>query len=70
LALTRVAVQEDGRSTDMSVSEFLGLKLDRRVKLVLQQHIQFFDEAGRPLSIADGLKQLRAIREPETVPSR
>ena len=54
----------------MSVGEFLALPLDQRVRLVLEQQLQFFDEAGRKLAIADGLKLLRTARDTEPVPAR
>jgi hypothetical protein len=63
MALNRVAVLEGGRTLEMSVGEFLAMPLDRRVRLVLEQQLQFYDEAGRRLSTADGLKLLRGARE-------
>jgi hypothetical protein len=63
MGLSRVSVQEGDRSTDMSVAEFLALPLDRRVRLVLEQQIQFFDEAGRRLATAEGVKLLRGARD-------
>jgi hypothetical protein len=46
----------------MSVGDFLALPLDRRVRLVLEQQLQFLDELGRPIPVADGVKLLRAAR--------
>jgi hypothetical protein len=69
MALSRVAVQDGDRTSEMSVSEFLAMPLDRRVRLVLQQQLQFYDEKGRLLSAADGLKLLRGAREEATPPA-
>ena len=63
MGLNHVVVQEDGRPWKMAVDEFLALPLDRRVRLVLEQQLEFFDEAGARLPIADGLKLLRAARD-------
>jgi hypothetical protein len=70
MGLSRVAVQDGGRTCEMSVSEFLAMPLDRRVRLVLEQQIEFYDEAGRRLSTADGLKLLRGARDAEQVATR
>jgi hypothetical protein len=60
-----VGLSQDGdRPAEMSVGDFLALPLDRRVRLVLEQQLQFFDEAGRALPVAEGLKLLRALRDP------
>jgi hypothetical protein len=63
MGLSRVAVQDGDRACEMSVGEFLGMPLDRRVRLVLEQQIEFYDEAGRRLSTGDGLKLLRGARD-------
>jgi len=70
MGLSRVAVQTPEGTSDMSVSEFLALPLDQRVRLVLEKQLQFFDEAGRKLAIADGLRLLRTARDTEPVPTR
>ena len=64
MALSRVVVQDGDTATNMSVAEFLAMPLDRRVRHVLEQQLQFYDEGGRRLSTADGLKLLRGAREP------
>jgi hypothetical protein len=46
------------------VGDFLALPLDQRVRLVLEQQLQFYDEAGQRLSTADGVKLLRGARDP------
>jgi hypothetical protein len=70
MALKRVVIQDGDNSADLSVGEFLALPLDRRVRLVLEQRLQFFDDTGGRLSAADGLKLLRAARETDPVPAR
>jgi hypothetical protein len=70
MALKRVVIQDGDHSADLSVGEFLAMPLDRRVRLVLEQRLKFFDEAGKPLSAADGLKLLRGARETEPAPVR
>ena len=69
MALSRVAVEDVDGHLEMSVGDFLALPLDRRVRLVLEQQLQFFDERGRRLSIAEGLKLLRSAREPAALPA-
>ena len=68
MGLNHVVVQEGGRPWKMSVAEFLALPLDRRVRLVLEQQLEFFDQAGMRLPIAEGLKLLRAARDLEPAP--
>ena len=68
MGLARVAVLDGGRTTDMSVAEFLALPLDRRVRLVLEQQLHFYDETGERLSTAEGLKLLKNQRE-QSVPA-
>ena len=70
MGLTRVAVQDGGRTCEMSLSEFLAMPLDRRVRLVLEQQIEFYDEAGERLSTADGLRLLRGARDAEQEATR
>jgi hypothetical protein len=70
LGLSRVAVQTAGGRSDLSVGEFLALPLDQRVRMVLEKQLEFFDEAGCPLPIGDGLKLLRAVRDMEPVSTR
>jgi hypothetical protein len=70
MGLSRVVVQDGDRSSDMSVSAFLALPLDRRVQMVLEQQLQFYDEGGRRLSAAEGLRFLRGVREPAPASSR
>lgn len=70
MGLSRVAVQTPEGRLDMGVSEFLALPLDQRVRLVLEQQLQFFDETGRKLAISEGLKLLRTARESEPVLAR
>jgi hypothetical protein len=67
MGLSRVGVLDGGRTTELSVSEFLALPLDRRVRLVLEQQLQFYDEAGQRLSAADGLKLLKGLRDASVV---
>jgi hypothetical protein len=38
------------------------------VRLVLEQQLQFYDEAGQRLSTADGVKLLRGARDTAPVP--
>ena len=70
MGLSRVAVRNGVGHDDMSVSDFLALPLDRRVRLVLEQQLVFYDEAGRRLSTAEGLKLLRGVREAAPIPAR
>jgi hypothetical protein len=63
VSLTRVTVRDGSGTADMSVREFLALPLDRRVQLVLEQQLQFYDQTGAQIPAADGLKLLRAARE-------
>jgi hypothetical protein len=71
MGLSRVVVQDGGgHTTSLSVADFLALPLDQRVRHVLEQQLQFYDEAGQRLSTADGLRFLRAAREPDAVPAR
>ena len=63
MGLRRVGVREGGRTTALSVAEFLALPLDRRVRLVLEQQLQFYDESGQRLSAADGLRLLKGLRD-------
>jgi hypothetical protein len=67
MGLGRVVVQENGgRAAEMSVSEFLALPLDQRVRLILEQQLHFYDEGGHRLSTAEGLKLLKSLREPSS----
>ena len=63
MGLSRIVVEDGNGRAEMSVSAFLAMPLDRRVRLVLEQSLQFYDEAGRRLSAAEGLKLLRGARE-------
>ena len=69
MGLNHVVVQEAGRPWKMTVVDVLALPLDRRVRLVLEQRLEFFDDAGMRLTIADGLKLLRAARDLEPAPA-
>jgi hypothetical protein len=62
MGLGRVGVQSGGRTSEMSVADFLALPLDHRVRLILEQSLHFYDEEGRPLSTADGLRMLKSLR--------
>jgi hypothetical protein len=64
MGLSRVVVEDGNGRADMSVSDFLAMPLDRRVRLVLEQQLQFYDEAGRRLPTPEGLKLLRGARDP------
>jgi hypothetical protein len=68
MGLSRVAVRNGVGYSDMAVSDFLALPLDQRVRLVLEQQLQFYDEAGQRLSTADGVRLLRGAREGAPVP--
>ena len=63
MGLSRVIVEDGNGRADMSVRDFLAMPLDRRVRLVLEQSLQFYDEAGRRLPTAEGLKLLRGVRD-------
>ena len=63
MGLSRVGVLSGGRTTQMSVTDFLALPLDHRVRLILEQSLHFYDENGQRLSTADGLRVLKSLRE-------
>jgi hypothetical protein len=62
--LAQVAVDRGNGYVRFSLQEFFALPLVDRIQMLLNQRMQFYDEASNPIPTAEGLKLLREGTRP------
>ena len=60
--IARVRLRADNEDRELSVEQFLSLPLDKRIQLILEQHVTFFDERKQLMDRQAALKELRTLR--------
>jgi hypothetical protein len=64
MKLTQVAVDRGEGYVKLTLPEFFALPLIDRIQMLLNQRMQFYDEASNQIPTAEGLKLLREGTRP------
>jgi hypothetical protein len=60
--IARVLLRTGNEDRELSVEQFLKLPLDKRIQMILEQHVSFFDEQKQLMDRQEALKELRTWR--------
>jgi hypothetical protein len=60
--IARVLLHTGNEDRELSVDQFLKLPLDKRIQLILEQNVAFYDEQQGLMDRQEALKELRTWR--------